>query len=69
MSGFMENPDYEPSMFVDSNQAKELVEYRRKHGKIQSLKNFILLEEFPPEELERMGHYICFDDNSSAAAH
>lgn len=26
MSGFMENPDYEPSMFVDSNQAKELVD-------------------------------------------
>lgn len=23
MSGFMENPDYEPSMFVDSNQAKD----------------------------------------------
>ena len=29
MSGFMENPDYEPSMFVDSNQAKELVDDRR----------------------------------------
>ena len=26
MGGFMENPDYEPSMFVDSNQAKELVD-------------------------------------------
>ena len=26
MSGFMENPDNEPSMFVDSNQAKELVD-------------------------------------------
>ena len=26
MSGFMENPDYDPSMFVDSNQAKELVD-------------------------------------------
>ncbi|MCI5663207.1 MAG: helix-hairpin-helix domain-containing protein [Mediterranea sp.] len=55
--------------YINFYQAKELVEYRRKHGKIQSLKNFILLEEFPPEELERMGHYICFEDNSSAAAH
>ena len=26
MSGFMENPDYEPSMFVNSAQAKELVD-------------------------------------------
>ena len=26
MSGFMENPDYEPSMFVDSAHAKELVD-------------------------------------------
>lgn len=24
MSGFMENPDYEPSMFVDSNRPKSL---------------------------------------------
>ena len=26
MAGYMNNPDYEPSMFVDSNQAKELVD-------------------------------------------
>lgn len=26
MAGYMENPDYEPSMFVDSEQAKELVD-------------------------------------------
>lgn len=26
MAGYMENPDYEPSMFVDSSQAKELVD-------------------------------------------
>ena len=26
MAGYMENPDYEPSMFIDSEQAKELVD-------------------------------------------
>lgn len=42
-------------------QAKAIVEYRRREGRLSSLKPFALLEEFSEEDLERISHYVCFE--------
>ena len=42
-------------------QAKAIVEWRRKHGTLRSLKTFVLYEEFTKQDFERMQHYICFE--------
>lgn len=47
--------------YINFYQAKAIVEYRRKKGKLKSLKPFALYEEFTEEDLERMGHYVCFE--------
>ncbi len=48
--------------YINFYQAKALVEYRKKHGKLKNLKPFVLYEEFTAEDLERIGHYVCFED-------
>lgn len=48
--------------YIDFYQAKAIVDYRRKHGRLRSLKPFVLYEEFDPEALERIGHYVCFGE-------
>lgn len=48
--------------YINFYQAKALIEHRRKHGNLTSLKPFILYEEFTEDELERITHYISFDD-------
>ena len=47
--------------YLNFYQAKALVEYRRKHGPLKSLKPFVLYEEFTREDLERINHYLSFD--------
>lgn len=47
--------------YLNFYQAKALVEYRRKHGPLKSLKPFVLYEEFTREDLERIGHYLSFE--------
>lgn len=47
--------------YINFYQAKAFVEYRRKKGKLQSLKPFALYEEFSEGDLERIGHYVCFE--------
>lgn len=47
--------------YISFYQAKALVEYRKKKGTIRSLKPFRLYEEFTEEDLERIGHYVCFE--------
>lgn len=47
--------------YLNFYQAKALVEYRRKHGPLKSLKPFVLYEEFTCEDLERIGHYLSFE--------
>ncbi|MDO4162855.1 MAG: helix-hairpin-helix domain-containing protein [Bacteroides sp.] len=42
-------------------QAKAIVEHRKREGHINSLKPFILLEEFTEADLERMRPYVCFE--------
>ena len=46
---------------LDEVQAKAIVEYRRKHGLLKSLKPLALYEEFTPDDLERLSHYLSFE--------
>lgn len=47
--------------YINFYQAKVFVEYRKKKGIISNLKPFSLYEEFTEEDLERIGHYVCFE--------
>lgn len=47
--------------YINFYQAKVIVEYRRKKGKIQSLKQLELYEEFTPNDLDRIAPYISFE--------
>lgn len=47
--------------YINFYQAKAFVEYRKKRGKLQSLKPFTLYEEFSEADLERISHYVCFE--------
>lgn len=47
--------------YINFYQAKVIVEYRKKKGKIHSLKQLELYEEFSPNDLERIAPYICFE--------
>ena len=47
--------------YINFYQAKAIVEHRRKHGALTSLKPFILYEEFTASDLERIAHYLSFD--------
>ena len=48
-----------PGLEVWTN-TPDLVEYRKKKGILKSLKQLSLYEEFTPQDLERISHYICF---------
>lgn len=43
--------------YFNFRQAKAVVELRRRAGSLRSLKELRLLEEFSPEDLERIGRY------------
>ncbi len=47
--------------YINFYQAKVIVEYRRKKGKITSLSQLSLYEEFAGKDLERIAAYIRFD--------
>lgn len=47
--------------YINFYQAKIIVEYRKKKGILKSLKQLSLYEEFTPQDLERISHYICFE--------
>lgn len=47
--------------YINFYQAKAITEYRKKRGKLHSLKPFALYEEFTEADLERIGHYVCFE--------
>lgn len=47
--------------YINFYQAKAIVEYRKKRGELHNLKPFVLYEEFSEEDLERIGHYVCFE--------
>ena len=47
--------------YINFYQAKVIVEYRKKKGKLKSLKQLSLYEEFTPQDMERLSHYVCFE--------
>lgn len=47
--------------YINFYQAKVIVEYRRKRGKLKSLSQLALYEEFTEKDLERLSHYLIFD--------
>lgn len=47
--------------YLDFYQAKVIVEYRKKKGKIKSLSQLSLYEEFAGKDLELLSAYISFD--------
>jgi len=47
--------------YLNFYQAKTIVEHRRKKGKIKSLSQLSLYEEFTEKDLERLSAYITFD--------
>ena len=47
--------------YINFYQAKIIVEYRKKKGTLKSLKQLSLYEEFTPQDLERISHYVCFE--------
>jgi DNA uptake protein ComE-like DNA-binding protein len=46
--------------YINFYQAKAIVEMRKKKGKLESIQEFSLLEEFTTEDLERLKHYLAF---------
>ncbi len=47
--------------YINFYQAKVIIEYRRKKGKIKSLSQLSLYEEFTEKDLERLSHYLSFE--------
>lgn len=47
--------------YINFYQAKVIVEYRKKRGKIESLSQLSLYEEFTEKDLDRLVHYFSFD--------
>ena len=47
--------------YFDFYQAKAIVERRKKHGPLRSMKAFALYEEFTEADFERMRHYVSFE--------
>lgn len=47
--------------YINFYQAKVLIEFRKKNGTINSLKQLTLFEEFTSADIERINHYICYN--------
>lgn len=48
--------------YINYYQAKAIVDYRRKHGRISDLRELHLLSEFPEEAIARLLPYISYDE-------
>ncbi len=46
--------------YINFYQAKTIIDIRKKRGKVQSLSELSLLEEFPQKELDRLSYYLEF---------
>jgi len=46
--------------YINFYQAKAIVEMRKKKGKLENIQELYLLEEFTPEDLDRLKHYLAF---------
>ena len=47
--------------YMDFYKAKVIVEHRRRRGKLTSLAQLSLYEEFTEQDLERLAPYLSFD--------
>lgn len=47
--------------YMNFYQAKVIIEYRKKKGRLKSLSQLSLYEEFTEKDLERLSHYLAFD--------
>ena len=47
--------------YIDFYQAKAIVELRKKSGNISTIEALTMLEEFPPEAIEKIKHYLSFE--------
>ena len=47
--------------YIDFYQAKAIVELRKKNGNISTIEALTMLEEFPPEAIEKIRHYLSFE--------
>lgn len=47
--------------YINFYQAKVIIEYRKKKGNINSLKQLSLYDEFTPADFERLEPYVCYD--------
>lgn len=46
--------------YINFYMARQIVEYRRLKGRLNSLSQLRLLKEFPPDIIERLQPYVCF---------
>lgn len=46
--------------YLNFNQAKAIIEYRHKYGKIKDLSQLSLLSEFDEKSIEKLKHYVKF---------
>ena len=47
--------------YMNFYKAKAIMEYRRKRGKLKSISQLALLEEFSEDDLERLKPYLSFE--------
>jgi len=47
--------------YLNFYQAKAIIEIRKKKGKINSINELMLLEEFSETDIERIKHYLSFE--------
>lgn len=47
--------------YINFYQARVITEYRKKKGKLKSLKQLALYDEFAPADFERISPYVSFD--------
>ena len=47
--------------YIDFYQAKAIIELRKKNGNLSSIEALSMLEEFPPETIEKLKHYLSFE--------
>ena len=47
--------------YINFYQARAIVEWRREHGPLKDLTPFEQHPDFTKEDLERLGHYVCYE--------
>lgn len=50
--------------YINFYQARAITDYRRQHGRIESLQQLKLIRDFTPEAIERLEPYIAYDTES-----